>query len=175
MQGNDLIPLNKIKNEYPNLYEKYTKKYQGERENLLKRKIPKLDCLWNDVVHFLPLHPYHVFNELDNLGIEVKKDLHFFKIPAYKLNKKSSALYHYRPENWNGPGQHIYDEEISIIEHIEDFKELTSIPKETVNYYKEENQKGNKFGLFHFIPHLLIKEGLSIDNAVKVSWSNKPS
>ena len=54
LKGEYLIPLNELKRVYPNLYREYIQKYKDhtQRENLLTRKIPKLECLWNDVVHF---------------------------------------------------------------------------------------------------------------------------
>ena len=54
LKGEYLIPLNELKSVYPNLYGEYIQKYKDHphREKLLTRKIPKLECLWNDVVHF---------------------------------------------------------------------------------------------------------------------------
>ena len=54
LKGEYLIPLNELKRAYPNLYDEYIQKYKDhtQREQLLTRKIPKLECLWNDVVHF---------------------------------------------------------------------------------------------------------------------------
>ncbi len=70
LKGEYLIPLNELKRVYPNLYREYIQKYKDhtQRENLLTRKIPKLECLWNDVVHFLPLHPYEIYKVLLEIG-----------------------------------------------------------------------------------------------------------
>lgn len=83
MVGDKLIPLNSLKTTYPYLYEKYTKKYldHPERSKLLQRCIPRLNCLWNDVIHLLPIHPHYNFNTLSNLGIKTKEEVHFYKIP----------------------------------------------------------------------------------------------
>jgi hypothetical protein len=68
MIGNELIPLNQMRPSYPELSEKYLQKYKG-REEILDRKIPLLDCLWNDVVQFLPVHPQKVFELQMELGV----------------------------------------------------------------------------------------------------------
>lgn len=49
-----LISLNEIKLLHPELYETYSKKYfnHPERASLLLKSIPKLNCLWNDVIFF---------------------------------------------------------------------------------------------------------------------------
>lgn len=47
MIGTKLIPLNSLKNPYPHLYKKYANKYfdHPERPKLLKKQVPKLNCL----------------------------------------------------------------------------------------------------------------------------------
>ena len=50
MQGQVRYPLNVLKEVAPRAYEAELAKYQG-REELLKMTIPKLGCLWNDVLH----------------------------------------------------------------------------------------------------------------------------
>lgn len=54
--GPILYPLNRLKQRLPDVYARQVKKYQG-REAVLKRRIPHLNCLWNDVLHFSPVHP----------------------------------------------------------------------------------------------------------------------
>ena len=59
MEGKKLIALNKLKLKNRGLYEQYIQKYYDhpDRLKLLENQVPKLDCLWNDVIHLLPLHP----------------------------------------------------------------------------------------------------------------------
>ncbi len=59
MIGHTLIPLTQMHAVNPELREKYLKKYKG-REEVLQQRIPLLDCLWNEVVQLLPLHPRKV-------------------------------------------------------------------------------------------------------------------
>lgn len=48
--GNVLFSLNRLKDTLPETYATQVGKYAG-REKILERRIPKLDCLWNDVLH----------------------------------------------------------------------------------------------------------------------------
>jgi len=173
MVGDKLIPLNSLKTTYPDLYEKYTKKYldHPERSKLLQRCIPKLICLWNDVIHFLPLHPYYVFNTLSNLGIKTKEDVPFYKIPIELLAHNKNAIYLYTKERYKGPAASIVDEEIELLNINTSYQELKNIPTDTLNYSKIENEKGNKFGLFPFIPHILSLGEVEVRNIEIVPWN----
>ena len=104
MKGEVLISLNEIKSNYPELYKIYSKKYLNhpERESLLLRSIPKLNCLWNDVIFLLPLHPYYVYEALQSLGVSIKKDLMFYEIPTERLIGNKNAVYFYNKENYKG-------------------------------------------------------------------------
>ena len=172
MVGDKLIPLNLLKTTYPYLYENYTKKYfdQPERSKLLQRCIPKLNCLWNDVIHFLPLHPYYVFDTLSNLGVKTKEDVHFFKIPIESLANNKNAVYLYTKDKYKGPAESIIDEEIELL-NVNNFQELKNLPADTINYYKTEKEKGNKFGLFPYIPHILSLGMVDVSDIQIISWN----
>ena len=170
--GDKLIPLNSIKKTYPNLYDEYTKKYfnHPERPNLLKREIPKLNCLWNDVVHFLPLHPYHVYKALKSLEIKIREEQAFFKIPIENLKLNKNAIYLYSKENYKGPAAEINLDQIKSL-NIEDYTELKEIPSDTIEYYKAEKDKGKPFGLFPYIPHLLSLGEIDIKDVEIIIWN----
>ncbi|KAA0955794.1 group-specific protein [Sporosarcina sp. ANT_H38] len=174
MAGNNLISLNNLRILNEELYKEYTKKYfnHPERPKLLERRIPKINCLWNDVIHFLPLHPHLVYSALQKLDINVNKDLTFYKIPSKSLINNKNAVYLYRKENYKGPAVEMNVEDIQIID-IEKFKELTKVPKDTVYYFEEEHKKGARFGLFAFIPHILSLGEVNISDAEIINWSDK--
>jgi len=173
MIGAKLIPLNKLKTKQEKLYNEYAKKYYDhpERVKLLERRIPKLNCLCNDVNHFLPLHPSHVYNALKEIGINVKDDIKFYKIPVLNLEYNKNAIYLYNKDNYNGPAAEMQSEEIHLID-IKEYEELPSIPPDTINYYKEEHRKGNRFGMFPFIPHILSLGEVKVSNAEIIGWGN---
>jgi len=170
--GDKLIPLNSLKKTYPNLYDEYTKKYVNhpERPNLLKREIPKLNCLWNDVVHLLPLHPYHVYNALKSLEIKIREEQAFFKIPIENLKLNKNAIYLYSKKNYKGPAAEIDQDQIKSL-NIEDYTELKEIPSDTIEYYKAEKDKGKPFGLFPYIPHLLSLGEIAIKDVEIITWN----
>lgn len=174
MVGNNLIALNKLKENNEELYNSYAKKYSNhpERIKLLERNILKLNCLWNDVVHFLPLNPNYVYEALTTVGIKVASNLRFYKIPIENLVDNKNAIYLYRKENYKGPAAPMNSQEVKLLD-TRDYQELTSIPKDTVDYYMEEHSKGNKFGIFPFIPHVLSYGEVSIANAEIINWSKK--
>ena len=79
MIGEKLIPLNSLGKVHPSLYEKYTEKYYDhpERSALLKKQVPKLDCLRNDILGEWLIHLYISTNLAD---ISVKYQHCFVKI-----------------------------------------------------------------------------------------------
>ncbi|WP_231566598.1 group-specific protein [Pontibacillus marinus] len=168
------MPLNRLKVKDEELYKKYIKKYEDhpKRKKLPQRKIPKLDCLWNGVLHFLPLHPNHVYEALKTFEVNARTDLLFFEIPIDNLSNNQNVIYQTDKTSYRGPDKVIPDEHIHTID-TQQYHELTSIPQDTVDYYKEESGKGNKFGMFQFIPHLFSYGEVDISNAEVVNWSNK--
>ena len=136
-----LISLNEIKLMHPELYKTYSIKYfdHPERESLLLKSIPKLNCLWNDVIFLLPLHPYYVYEALHSLGVSIKKDLMFYEIPTERLMKNKNAVYFYNKENYKGPATDIPDEEIEIIDMIS-YQECSALPSDTLAYFTEEHK-----------------------------------
>lgn len=170
--GNKLVALNSFKEKNPALYERYTKKYfdHPERPKLLTKQVPKLNCLWNDVIHFLPLHPNHVYKALKSLDIKILEDLRFFKIPIEKLKDNNNAMYLYSKHKYTGPAEDIDEDEI-VMMNTGDYKELTEIPADTIEYYKVEQEKGNKFGMFPYIPHVLSQGEVEIEGLEIINWN----
>lgn len=172
MLGDKLLPLNSLKQAYPHLYDRYTKKYfnDPQRTKLLQRQVPKLNCLWNDVLHFLPLHPYFIYKAITSLGIETKVNVPFYKIPIQNIKNNNNAIYLYSKENYRGPAEYINEVEIRTIE-MDEYKEMTEIPLATIEYYTIEKEKGKEFGLFPFIPHLLSQGEVAVNNVEIIQWS----
>ncbi|MFS0783125.1 group-specific protein [Bacillus sp. 1P06AnD] len=175
MKGEVLISLNEIKWIHPELYKTYSKKYfnHPERASLLLRSIPKLNCLWNDVIFLLPLHPYYIYEALHSLGVSIKKELHFYKIPTEKLMENKNAIYFYNKKNYYGPSSDIPDEEVQIID-IKSFQECSSLPSDTLAYFTEEHKKGVNFGMFAYIPHIVSLGTINVKGVNKVNWSIEP-
>lgn len=173
MIGNRLISLNRLKDAHEELYQEYRQKYfnHPDRPKLLEKTIPKLDCLWNDVLFFLPLHPSHVYEGLKSLGIQVKQDVYFYQIPITQLQDNVNAYYMYSKENYKGPAAPIQDEEIEFVEP-QTYRLLESLPEDTLAYFKKEHENGRAFGMFSYIPHLLSLGGVDISKAEVINWSD---
>lgn len=174
MIGDELLPLNYIKGLDDELYKQYSEKYRNspERESLLQRKIPKLDCLWNDVIFLLPLHPNYIFEALSELGVSIKKDLLFYEIPIERLHDNLNAIYYYRKSNYKGPSSDIPEDEVEIIQ-MDSFPILNALPEDTLTYFTEESKKGINFGMFAHIPHILSLGKINISGVDCVNWNKK--
>lgn len=158
MRSNILYPLNQLKNIYPEAYATHIKKYE-EREHLLSTKIPILNCLWNDVLHFTAVHPKNLFENLDRSGFKADELVwkRWFEIPIEALEPENIIICLYRHD-------------ISIIPEARDFhrfnpdkfSEYATIPPETIEYYKQQKASGVRPLFFHRVPHILYKGTVDI-------------
>lgn len=64
MVGTVLYPLNELRARYPEVYTEHVRKYSPDpvletrdRKLLMERRIEPLDCLWNDVLFLVAVHP----------------------------------------------------------------------------------------------------------------------
>ncbi|MCS1350527.1 group-specific protein [Mechercharimyces sp. CAU 1602] len=171
LQGEYLYPLNELASVYPHISEQKKKKYEDHpgRISLPQRKVPYLNCLWNDVIHCSPLHPAYLYRALSALGVEPASRL-FFRIPYQQVAKLPVVCYHYSPTHWKGVGSEVSAEDCSIMT-IEHYKELTFLPEETIKYFEQSLHLKRPFGLFHFIPHMLVKGKIFVGDCSRVDWS----
>lgn len=154
MKGNKLYPLNKLKNKFPEIYKKEIKKYEW-RKGILKRKIPVLNCLWNDVIHLTPVNPLKIKKELEKAGFKMKS-FKFYKFNASDFDSENTIIF-------------LYKHELMALDNFEkyDYKKITNlnkVPKKTIDYYKKSIEEGKKPLFFYYVPHILFKGNLKIDN-----------
>jgi hypothetical protein len=95
MRGDILYPLNKLNNVYPDLFKKAAKKYEG-RELLRELRIPVLDCLWNDVLHFTAVHPKKIKNALAEAGIPIQRSFECFEIDPKAFEAENTIVFLYQ-------------------------------------------------------------------------------
>lgn len=156
IKGTKLIPLNQMHQLYPDLRKKYLEKYKG-REQILERRIPLLDCSWNDVVQFLPLHPQKVFQLQQELGIISKiPPYQFYEIAAGSLDPSKTVIF-----LKTAPG-----EENTVVKWLDDVDLATiqDIPYATIEYFESVVGTGGLPFNYQFIPHILYKGTLDISN-----------
>ncbi len=157
MKGYRLIPLNEMMSIDPGLRAKYLEKYKG-REDVLEKKIPLLDCLWNDVVQLLPLHPKKLFEAQHTLGIiDELPDYRYFRIDPARLNPNKTAVYFK-----TAPGEKNVTVKWLADVNLDD---LQNTPSATLKYYKSLVGSGELPFNYQFVPHILYRGSIDISDA----------
>ena len=157
-QGSVLEPLNQLKISNPELHETKAAKYQG-RENIMERRIPILDCLWNDVLHFSPVAPTELKAVLLEAGMEDKK-WSFYQIDPSLLEPGNTVTYLHKDIGIIT----VPDDREFVLFNISDLPELSQIPEITKRYWKDQYAKGAKPLIFLGIPHILYRGTLDTTN-----------
>lgn len=161
MVGTYLVPLNQMQNDLKEIRDKNLEKYEG-REEILVRKIPLLDCFWNDVVQFLPLHPQQVFDLQHKLGlIPEVPPYRFYEIDIKALDPKNTVVFFK-----TAPGEE--NVEVKWLNDV-DFDSLQMIPEATIRYYRTLVGTGELPFNYQFLPHILHKGTVDISVAKVIS------
>ncbi|HET8574815.1 MAG TPA: group-specific protein [Candidatus Paceibacterota bacterium] len=155
MRGDVLFPLNVLKEKYPEVYDQAAAKYAG-REHVLQRKIPFLDCLWNDVIHFSPVHPSEIKKALAEAGSD--RIFEFFQVDAEALPPENTLVYLH----------HGWEEKDFISFDPEELRQFSHMPETTKEYYREMISENKSPLLFHGIPHVLYKGSLDTHGFRKI-------
>jgi hypothetical protein len=155
--GNELMPLNDMHAAMPELRQQYLEKYIG-REEILERKIPLLNCLWNDVVQFLPLHPRKVFELQKQLGlISTIPSYKYFEIDLSKLDPdKTVVFFKTAPGEENVTVQWLRDV---------DFDAIQEVPPATISYFNSLVGTGEPPFNYQFIPHVVHEGKLNVSGS----------
>ncbi|HEY4963361.1 MAG TPA: hypothetical protein VIH90_01560 [Candidatus Saccharimonadales bacterium] len=147
MKGNNLVPLNQMQTSHPELYKKYRQKYEG-REAVMQKKIPLLNCLWNDVIQFMPVHPRKVFELQKKLGL-------ITEVPPYKFFEIDISVF-------NIDKMVVYFKTAIGEQNVEvkwfrdvNLADIQEVPKATFDYYTSLVGTGELPFNYQFIPHVL--------------------
>lgn len=160
MEGSILYPLNELKTIYPTAYEREVKKYVG-RESLMERRIPILNCLWNDVIHLTAVHPEKVKKALIEVGWVYERKNYWIIEPSF-LEKNKTVVFLYRTDEG-------YEPEDFIPFTASDLSKYEELPKETLDYFKKCVQVEKRKPLFyHRVPHILYKGVLDTSQLTKI-------
>lgn len=159
VKGETLMPLNKIKQLDKAVYESKVKKYNG-REVLLECIIPKLNCLWNDVLFFSPVHPQKIKDLRDELNLKWNLfnwyELNPNDIPDFA---KNTVIYDSEEKQ---KGDFSIDEKEIIPFSLDELEKLREIPEATKRHYKIMNALGEPIFIFYQIPHILYKGSIPV-------------
>jgi hypothetical protein len=157
LEDNILYPLNVLRKKYPNLYEKRLSKYTG-REHITQQRIPTLDCLWNDVLHFSAVHPREIKEALLQAGRNPYFTMKYYEVDPKLLEPEHTTIYLYPHDD---TGNKMREENFTTYDPAE-IAQFSSIAQATKDYYKEMIGKGERPLLYHRIPHILYKGTLDI-------------
>ena len=156
--GSHLIPLNQMKKIHPLLYSKEVSKYSG-REGLLERYIPKVDCLWNDVLHFSSISPRIIFGRLQELGFGSYQGLRWFEVPLSLIEEFKPVIYR-APDNPRSNFK-LEEQDIEFL-NVELYDEPKVLPPQTKTYFMECQKQDRTPLPFQFIPHVLVRGAIDI-------------
>lgn len=155
-QGSILTPLNQLRASNPELYEMGAAKYK-EREHIMERRIPILDCLWNDVLHLSPVSPTDLKSALLEAGMQ-EKEWSFYQIDPGILDPTNTVTYLHK----NIDQMAVPDVSEFVPFRFKDLPELSQIPETTKQYWKEQYDGGVKPLIFLGIPHILYKGSIDV-------------
>jgi len=155
MKGEILYPLNHIKKIHPEIYQERIKKYEG-RERVMGIKIPALNVLWNDVLHFTSVDPKQIKEAFRELGIN--KTRKYYKIPADVLDPEKTIILRHGIKD-DGKTLNVDDIESYSPEKVSEF---STLPEVTKAYYKRMLSEGKNPLVHNRVPHILYNGSLNI-------------
>ncbi len=161
------MPLNQLQSVHSDLYTEAFKKYSG-REHLTQFKLPLLNCLWNDVIHFCPVHPSIIRKELNAISPTLSKDRPWLQIPAESLANLPAIYYRNAPSVYGG----VYNFPESCFSPFlaSKYEELNALPEWTIEYYREQFKKSQRPLLFNGVPHILVQAHVPLADMTEISW-----
>ena len=164
LNGNILYPLNVLKQKHPDIYEQQVSKYAG-REQLLKHRIPILDCLWNDVLHFSAVNPKEIKQALIEAGGNPDIIMRYYQVDPKLIPPKNAIVYLYAHTDIEDK----LNETNFVSYNPDEAAKYSSMPQATKDYYREMIDNGGRPLLYHRIPHILYKGTLEITDVTIVS------
>ncbi len=164
MQGEVLYPLNKLKEIYPDVYKEHVLKYEG-REKVMDQRIPSLNCLWNDVLHFSAVHPSLIKQALVQAGRTEPFDIEYFEIDPHLLDPNNTIVYLYKHQNILNK----FDDDNFTIYDPDNIAQYSEVPQLTKDYYTEMIREGKKPLHYHMVPHILYKGPLNVNGAKHIT------
>ncbi len=174
MRGDTLYPLNELEHIYPDLYAQQRAKYEDHpnRKRLPTRVVPKLNCLWNDVLHFSPAHPHLIYRAWLELGKQVA-DRQFYRVPVARIASFPGVVYKSSGER-SSPDVTLAEDSVSPFD-ADTFEELRELPEATHRWYEKLYRQGRFGAFFAHIPHVLIQGAVRVSETDLIPWSEPPA
>lgn len=154
MRGNEILPLNKLKEIHPDIHDEEEEKYAG-REQRINERIEPLDCTRRDIINLSPIHPELLNKMLKECGRAEPIGEDFFEIDPHSLNMENAIV-----ENTATNRLEEYSHD-TLSKHSE-------ITEEMREYYKNEYEKGEHPLAYQKVPHILYKGTIDISKAKRI-------
>jgi hypothetical protein len=167
--GDTIYPLNCLKRLDPELYHRHAAKYQG-REELLQRRIPLLDCLWNDVLHLSPVHPALIRDAKLQLGLTWPPKGRAVCV----VDPDSVGMTAQNTVIWRNDGTTRKTDLRITPDCFSPFSahavpELRHVPPQTLEYFAETKRTGEPTFLFVGISHILFLGAIKVRDTVVIT------
>lgn len=190
LRGNHLVPLNGQRELWPDLFLRYSEKY-FYRTSIMKNVIPRLDCLWNDVIHMSLVHPgvlrsiiaeeYVAMDGKVTLAA-LEQSRMFFEIPTERLDAQKLVVYDAAVRSLDNT-EYTADKQAVVpppaMEQILAFGDLLANEMlvnltEKLERYREyvrfEIGNGRRPLMYVGIPHLLFLGRIDLASVPTVDW-----
>ncbi|MES2965058.1 MAG: hypothetical protein V4760_14325 [Bdellovibrionota bacterium] len=159
MVGDVLIPLNELKATLPEVYSEQVKKYEG-REKLLEKKIPILDCLWNDVLHFSPVNPQKIIDiwrERDWLRENTRSRLPIavYRVPIELLKHEPIVCFQSFSTE---PGKYDPSQDKFWRFEASGYEEHDSVPAKQIEVWESDFKADRRFFWYSHTMHVLARQ-----------------
>lgn len=164
LRGNILYPLNALIERFPDIYKRQVKKYAG-REYLTRQRIPRLNCLWNDVLHLSPVSPLKIKQALITAGSDPNFTISCYRIDPTIIEARKAIVYLFTYGNERDK----MEEKDFMAYNPSEIAEFSPMPPATIDYYRKMIGKGQWPLIYHRIPHILFKGTLNITDLPIVS------
>lgn len=166
LRGSVLYPLNHLEDIFPDLYVELRKNY-ATREDIASLRIPPLgNCLWNDVLHFSPVHPSRLKAALAEADHELPAAWRrFFQVDARLLDKDETTIYQLLQAFYSGEfnigaaSEQIGRECLPFEPDL--LQKFSEIPSATRAYYSS-TAPGSPVMLYLHVPHVLYRGRLDL-------------
>ncbi len=180
MLGATLYPLNALRVVHPVAYEYAVQKYNW-RKSFLEMVIPKLNCLWNDVLHFTVIHPNTVYQELKAAGMQSDRSVLFFEVPVEMLSHLPYAMYQTPKPTLVESSYSVDSQAPELLIDPNNVKlageydfAYPEFPNETREYFKFEYSRGRRPLVFNGLPHFLLHSPIETIGLRQVDWRDAP-
>ncbi len=165
MTGETLYPLGALETFAPELYQQQIAKYSDHpsRKRIPYQRIPKLNCLRQEVLNFSPLHPHLVYEAWQTLGVTLP-EVNWYQLPVEAASHLPAVIY--QPGR---VGEDISEAHVRWLEPTT-YQEVAALSDAAKKWYAQLHKAGRRGGWFAHTPHVLVRGAVSVKGATAIAW-----